>query len=66
MFEFALLQFIFSHRPNLPELVFQFLNLGLDHGGDLACGRDEEPVHVKDSHLVTLTSSKLKQTKFES
>ena len=57
---------MFPPRPNPPKLFFQFLYLSLYHGGDLARGRDEEPVHVKDSHLVTLTSSKLKQTELES
>ena len=45
-------------------LFFQFLYLSLDHCRDLAGGWNEEPVHVKDGHLVTLTRSKLKQTEF--
>ena len=52
-------------QSNYLALFFQFLYLSLDHCRDLACGWNEEPVHVKDCHLVTLTRSKLKQTELE-
>ena len=51
-------------HPNLLRLLFQLLYLPLDHGGNLARGGDEEPVHVKHSHLVTLTGAKLEQNDF--